>query len=115
MRISDFSFGTITVDGTRYDRDVVIEQGQVRKRRKKPSKALRESFGHTPLSLEEHVPWNARRLIVGTGASGAMPVMEAVKEEALRRDVELVILPTTEAIRELERHPKSNAILHVTC
>ena len=36
--------------------------------------------------------------------------MEAVKQEARRRDVELVILPTTEAIRELERHPNA---LHV--
>lgn len=115
MRFSDFSFGTVTVDGIRYDRDIVIDHGNVRKRKKKPSKALRGEFGHTPLSLEERIPWNARRLIVGTGASGAMPVMKAVKEEARRRDVELVILPTAEAIRELERHPKSNAVLHVTC
>jgi hypothetical protein len=115
MHISDFSFGTITIDGARYDRDVVIENGKVRKRKKKPSKALRGDFGHTPLSLEERIPWSARRLIVGTGASGAMPVMDAVKGEARRRDVELVILPTAEAIRELERDPKSNAILHVTC
>ena len=115
MRISDFSFGTITVDGTPYDRDIVIEHGKVRKRKKKRSKALRGEFGHTPLSLEERIPWNARRLIIGTGASGAMPVMEAVKEEARRRDVELVIAPTAEALRELEHHPKSNAVLHVTC
>lgn len=115
MHISDFSFGTITVDGTRYDRDIVVDCGKVRKRKKKPSKALRGEFGHTPLSLEERIPWNARRLIVGTGASGAMPVMEAVKEEARRRDVELVIAPTADALRDLARHPESNAVLHITC
>ena len=115
MRISDFSFGSIVVDGTHYDRDIVIEHGKVRKRKKKRSKTLREEFGHTPLSLEERVPWNTRRLIVGTGANGAMPVMEAVKDEARRRGVELMVLPTAEALRELERHPKSNAVLHITC
>jgi hypothetical protein len=39
-----------------------------------------------------------------------------VKAEAARRRVELVIVPTEEAIRLLAAEPKStNAILHVTC
>ena len=53
--------------------------------------------------------------MIGTGA-GALPVMEEVKQEAERRHVKLVILPTAEAIVELERHPdEANAVLHVTC
>jgi hypothetical protein len=34
----------------------VIDRGQVRKRKKKPSKPFRDSFGHTPLSLERIFP-----------------------------------------------------------
>ena len=43
-------FGEIELEGKRYDADVVIEYGQVRRRRKKPSKRYRDRFGHTPLS-----------------------------------------------------------------
>jgi hypothetical protein len=42
--------------------------------------------------------------------------MDEVREEAARRGVELVILPTGEAMRVLEGHPEeTNAILHLTC
>jgi hypothetical protein len=40
MRFRDFSFGSIRIDGTPYDYDVVIDRGEVRKRKKKPSKRL---------------------------------------------------------------------------
>jgi hypothetical protein len=42
--------------------------------------------------------------------------MEAVKREAARREIELVILPTTEAMNALRKRSEgTNAILHVTC
>jgi hypothetical protein len=94
---------------------VVIDSGQIRKRKKKPSKKFRDAFGHTPLSVEEEIPWKCRRLVIGTG-TGALPVMEEVKQEAKRRKVKLVVLPTTKAIAVLKKEPdKTNAILHVTC
>jgi len=115
MRIDAFSFGSIRIDGVTYDSDVVIDGGHVRKRKKKPSKQFRDRYGHTPLSAAEDIPWKCRRLVIGTGM-GALPVMDEVKEEAKRRGVKLVILPTQEAIAELERHPeRTNAVLHVTC
>jgi hypothetical protein len=115
MRFEAFSFGSIRIDGVTYQHDVVIDHGQVRKRKKKPSRAFREAFGHTPLSVAEAIPWECRRLVIGTG-TGALPVMEEVKHEAKRRQVELVILPTTAAIARLKQHAdETNAILHVTC
>ena len=42
--------------------------------------------------------------------------MDEVKREAARREIELLILPTAEAIKALQVNPvKTNAILHVTC
>ncbi|MGZ5033718.1 MAG: MTH938/NDUFAF3 family protein [Usitatibacter sp.] len=115
MRFEAFSFGSIRIDGVTYKNDVVIDREEIRKRKKKPSKKFRDAYGHTPLSIKEDIPWNCRRLVIGTGA-GALPVMEAVKHEAKRRRIKLVILPTAEAIAELEEHPgKANAILHITC
>jgi hypothetical protein len=116
MRFGRFKFGSIQIDSTTYEHDVVIEAGRIRKRKKKPSKSFRGTFGHTPLSTAEDIPWACQRLVVGTGANGALPVMEAVKLEAQRRHVELLVCPTAQAIDELARGDRdTNAILHVTC
>jgi hypothetical protein len=116
MHIDQFTFGSIRIEGVTYEHDVVIDRGRVRERKKKPSKPFRGAFGHTPLSVEENIPWDCRRLVVGTGADGALPVMDEVKREATHRRVELLIVPTPEAIRALQANPKdANAILHVTC
>jgi hypothetical protein len=111
------AFGEIEIDGRRFDHDVVIESGRVRKRKKGPSKPYRDEYGHTPLSPEEAIPWSARRLIVGTGASGALPVMPELLAEAKRRGVEVVTLPTAEACALLAEVPDDElaAVLHVTC
>jgi hypothetical protein len=116
VRFDGYEFGSIRIDGVTYEYDVVIEGDEIRKRKKKPSKGLRDRFGHTPLSAMEDIPWRCRRLVIGTGAAGSLPVMEDVEDEARRRGVELTILPTAEAIAFLrEGIDDANAILHVTC
>ena len=115
MRFEECSFGSIRIDGVTYDHDVVIDRGEVRKRKKRPSKKFRQAYGHTPVSMEEAIPWMCKRLVIGTG-TGALPVMEEVKREAKRRKITLVLLPTAEAIEKLKHEPvQTNAILHVTC
>ena len=116
VRIDHFSFGSITVDGVTYDHDVVIDHGAVRKRKKGPSKRMREEYGHTPLTLGESIPWECDRLVIGTGADGGLPVADEVLQAAKGMRVEVVMLPTAEAIEELSRATAAtNAILHVTC
>jgi hypothetical protein len=49
-------------------------------------------------------------------SDGALPVMEQIREEAGHRKVDLVVLPTAEAIGVLAGAIKdTNAILHLTC
>jgi hypothetical protein len=116
MRFDKFSFGSIRIDGVTCDYDVVIDGGEIRKRKKKPSKRFRDEFGHTPLSIEEDIPWKCRRLVVGTGAYGKLPVMKEVKRKAERRNVELLVVTTSRAIEALNQDAEeTNAILHVTC
>ena len=116
MRLDRFEFGSIQIDGTVYENDVIIDRGGVSKRKKKASKPFRDKYGHTPLSVDEKIPWNCRTLVIGTGAEGALPVMPEVKREAERRGVDLVVLPTEQAIGLLnKKSKKANAILHVTC
>src|SRR6266542_5604033 len=98
MLIDRVTFGSIRIDRETHAHDVVIAHGRIRKRKKKPSKPFRDAFGHTPLSVEEDIPWDCRRLVVGTVAEGALPVMDEVKREAARRKVELLAIPTSHAI-----------------
>jgi hypothetical protein len=54
--------------------------------------------------------------VIGTGAEGALPVMKQVREEARRRKVDLVVLPTAQAMDVLTGTTKdTNAIVHLTC
>jgi hypothetical protein len=115
MRFTGFSFGSIRVDGVTYDHDLVIDRGKIRKQ-KAASRKFRRAYGHTPLSIDEDIPWRCRRLVIGTGADGALPVMRQVRDEARRRNGALVVLPTAQAIGAMAKAaPDTNAILHLTC
>jgi len=116
MRFENFVFGCIRIDGRTYEHDVVIDHGVVRKREKKASRPLRAAYGHTPLSMAETIPWDCRRLVVGTGMHGALPIVPELSHEARRRCVELVALPTADAISLLQLNERdTNAVLHLTC
>jgi len=111
------SFGLIEIDGRRFDHDVVVEAGHVRRRKKGPSKRRQAEFGHTPLSADEAIPWSSPRLIVGTGANGRLPITDDVYREAERRGVEIIARPTVMACELLTAAGATDAtaILHVTC
>ena len=116
MRFGNFSFGSVCIEGRPYEHDVVIDRGEIRDRKKKPSKKFRDGFGHKPLSIAEDIPWKCRQLVIGTGAYGRLPVMQEVEREAKRHKVKLLILPTIKAIEVLqEDRADTNAIIPVTC
>jgi hypothetical protein len=82
LHFNNFSFGTLRIDSNTYEEDVVIDRGEVRKRKKAPSRKFRDEFGHTPRSIGEKIPWKCQRLVIGTGVYGRLPVMKEVKLEA---------------------------------
>jgi hypothetical protein len=108
------SFGQLEIDGRRFDHDVVLERGRVRRRKKGPSKVYRDRYGHTPLSTDEAIPWSAPRLIVGTGAGGQLPIMPELYREARRRGSP----GRRQRPARCSRRPtlaEVAAVLHVTC
>lgn len=110
-------FGSIVINGERFDHDMVVDHGRLRPRKKKPSKVRRAEYGHTPLTADEDLPWSGSRLIIGTGASGRLPIVPEVVQQAEARGIELVALPTAEAcelLRSIDGDEVS-AVLHVTC
>ena len=117
MKARLITFGNLQLEGESYERDVTIEAGRVRRRHKGPSKTRRGEFGHTPLTSAEKIPWGGRRLIVGTGADGALPIASDVYDEAKRRGIRVEAMPTRDACRLLaDLDPQDvYAVLHVTC
>ena len=114
MKVDEYSFGRIVIDGKEYTKDIVIHDGKIEKRDKKKSKYLKAQYGHTPLTPEENIPWTHKRLIVGTGAYGKLPVVRGVKDEARKKMVKLEIMPTEKALSHLN-DADTNMILHLTC
>jgi hypothetical protein len=70
MRFQKFSFGSIRIDGVTYEHDVVIDCGEVRKRKKRPSNeipgSVRTYAGFSgrkdPLAMSsvDHRHWDGR-------------------------------------------------------
>ena len=114
MKIKNLSFGSINIEGKTYTKDVIIDNGSIKKRKKTESKKYKERFGHTPLSLDENIPWKCKRIIVGAGHSLSLHVMDEVYDIAFRKGVELIIMSTPEAIKHIN-DPHTNLILHLTC
>lgn len=117
MKVRLIRVGEIEINGQHYDHDVIIKHGKISRRRKKPSRVYRKRYGHTPLSLAEDIPWNGRKLIIGTGTRGEMPIMSRVYKEAEKRGVKLVVAPTGQACALLHEMDEDDvcAILHISC
>src|SRR5262245_64288328 len=45
MHVDSYEFGQIVIDGAKYDGDVVVDRGEIRKRKKGPSKPRKAEFG----------------------------------------------------------------------
>src|SRR5262245_6272550 len=57
MKFRHFEFGAIEIDGVTYEHDLVVDRGKIHQRDKKASRKFRDTYGHTPLSLKENIPW----------------------------------------------------------
>jgi hypothetical protein len=114
MVVNALSFGSVTIDGETYSKDIIISSGEVKKRKKGGSKKFRDEYGHTPLSVDENIPWKCKHLIIGSGHSSALPVMEKVYKKAHKKGVKIAEMSTPDAIKHVN-DPDTNLILHLTC
>jgi hypothetical protein len=117
-RIEDVWFGSITVDGARYEHDIVIRlSGKVRRRRKKLSKDV-HGTSHL-ISLEEirdlHRP-KAERLIIGTGHEDKTRLSREAEKFLAEQGCQVDLWPTPKAIKRWnEAEGKVLGLFHVTC
>jgi hypothetical protein len=117
-RIDETEFGSVTIDGEVYERDVIIKlDGQVKKRKKKLSKAV-YGTSHT-ISLDEarHVcQEGADRLIIGAGQEGRVALSDEAAAYFEQHGCQVELLPTPEAIPVWnEAEGLVIGLFHVTC
>ena len=119
-RIDKTEFGSITVGGTVFEHDVIIRpDGQVKKRKKKLSKAV-YGTSHTISLPEAEYIWDQGRgpdrLIVGCGQYGNVELSPEAAVYLKQRECAVDLLPTPEVI-DVWNKAKGRAmgLFHVTC
>jgi len=116
--IDQTTFGSITVEGTVFEHDVLIRlNGRVKKRKKKLSKAIYGTSHILSLAEAEHVYENGvKRLIIGTGQYDNVRLSEEATDYFKRKQCQVDLLPTPEAIQAWnETEGTAIGLFHVTC
>jgi hypothetical protein len=117
-RIDGTKFGSITIEGKIFRRDVLIRlSGAVKKRKKNLSKAVYGTSHVISLEEAQHVyQTGAERLIVGTGQSGLVELSEGAADHFRRAGCRVELLPTPQAIEAWnEAEGAVIGLFHVTC
>jgi hypothetical protein len=117
-KIDRTMFGSITIDGEIYDRDMMIRlDGGVKKRKKKLSKAV-YGTSHT-ISLDEAkyaYQKGAKRLIIGAGQYGLVELSDEAADYFEGKGCQVDLLPMKEAIQVWnEAEGAVIGLFHVTC
>jgi len=118
MKIESTSFGTITIDGTTYEHDVIIRlSGEVVKRKKKLSKKY---YGTSHVLSKDEAKFvfekGCEQLILGSGQMGNVHLSPEAEAYFAKKGCKVLSQPTPKAIRAFNRSRAKNAgLFHVTC
>jgi hypothetical protein len=118
MKIDGTEFGSITIDGTTYDHDVVIRlSAEVVKRKKKLSKRL---YGTSHTVSEEEARFvyekGCRELVFGTGQYGSAALSPEADAYFKDHGCRVIAQPTPAAITTFNDCKKPRiGLFHVTC
>ncbi len=109
-RIDNAFFGTIIIDGKKYDTDVTIHwDGEIQERAKSHKFSKRE--------LMDVLMKNPEVVIVGTGTAGYVKIDPDAEVAAKLDGIEFIAKPTLQAVEEfnkLARRKKVTAVFHIT-
>jgi len=116
--IKNTDFGSIELEHERYDHDIIISlSGEVKKRKKKLSKAVYGS-SHTISEDEARYVYEkgAAGIIIGSGQYGVTELSEEAAAYFKRKKCLVTLLSTPEAIKEWNKAKgKLVGLFHVTC
>lgn len=118
MKIDSTEFGSITIDGTTYEHDVLIRlSGEVVKRKKKLSKKY---YGTSHIVSREEAEFiyekGCNTLVLGAGQDGNVTLSPEAAEFFKHHDCHVILRPTPKAIEAYnKRKDKTIGLFHVTC
>lgn len=116
--IDQTTFGSITIEGTRHEHDLLIRlNGQMEKRKKKLSKAVYGTSHIVSLDEAKHIyEKDAKHLIIGTGQYGNVRLSDKAAAYFKQKDCQVELLPTPEAIHVWNKAQGAViGLFHVTC
>lgn len=116
--IDQTTFGSVTIEGTDFEHDVIIRLGgQVEKRKKKLSKAVYGTSHIVSLDEAKQVyEKGAERLIIGTGQNDNVRLSDEATDYFRRKHCHVDLLPTPQAIQIWNEADGSVlGLFHVTC
>ena len=116
--IQNTTFGSITIDEEIFVRDVIIRlNGEVKKRKKKLSKAVYGSSHTVSLDEAKHIfDKGAKQIVIGSGQYGALGLSDEANKYFNKKDCTVNLLPTPEAIKVWnESKGRIIGMFHVTC
>jgi hypothetical protein len=117
-RIDRTQFGSVTIDGKAFTHDVLIRlDGQIKKRKKKLSKAVYGTSHTISLAEAKHLyQKGAARLLIGAGQYGTVALSQEATAYLERHRCQVELLPTPEVIPAWNQAEGAViAMLHVTC
>ncbi len=117
-KIEKTKFGSITIEGERYEHDVLIRlDSKVEKRKKKLSKEVYGTSHIVSLAEVEQVfEAGAEKLIFGTGQSGLAKLSDEAADYLQRQKCQVELLPTPAAIKAWnEAEGAVIGLFHITC
>jgi hypothetical protein len=117
-KIDKTKFGSITVDGEKFDYDIQIRLGgKLEKRKKKLSK---EVYGTSHIISQAEAEYvyeeGAESLIIGSGQSGLVKLSDEAAEFLQQKQCKVELLPTPEAIQRWNKAKgQTIGLFHITC
>ena len=112
-RITDFNFGSVTIDGNVYNSDVIVLPDRVI-----PSWWRRSGHKLLPEDLGDVVEAAPEVLVVGTGSFGIMRVPDSTVKFLREHGIETIVCRTKEACERFNTIATSRqaaVALHLTC
>lgn len=114
MSVESYSFGSMTVNGKKYNSDIIVYPDRV------SSKWWRRN-GHylAPEDLDEVFDYRPDIVVVGQGAYGAMKIPDDTQKRMKEEGIELIAADTGTSVKrfnqELEKGRKVVGAFHLTC
>ena len=120
MKIDSTEFGSITIDGTTYSHDILVQlSGEVVKRKKKLSKKYYGTSHIISLEEAEFVyEKGCDTLVLGTGQYGNVKLSPEAAEFFEHHGCRVILMPTPDAIEAYNKtrgKAKAIGLFHVTC